>query len=302
MAAGALPDGTPVIISGGYRRTVRVWRLADGTTVGSRCAATAAGDLGGGRGAAGWHPGHHQRRRRRARCGCGGPPDGTPVGEPLTRPDQRVELGGGRGAAGRHPGRHQRQRATARYGVATARRSPDRRAATGHAPPLPRWRRGPCRTAPRSLSAAAGTGPCGYGGCPMAPRPGEPLTGHDARLPRWRRGRCRTAPRSSSAAAARRDGTGLAASRRHPSRRAANRPHRQGQRGNGRDAPGRHPGHHDPAAATARCRCGGRPTAPRSRTAGRPQRSSVDRWRPGSCRTAPGISAKAPRDAEHVAD
>jgi len=31
VAAGALPDGTPVIISGGYDRTVRVWRTADGT-------------------------------------------------------------------------------------------------------------------------------------------------------------------------------------------------------------------------------------------------------------------------------
>ena len=34
MAAGALPDGTPVIISGGGDGTVRVWRLADGTPVG----------------------------------------------------------------------------------------------------------------------------------------------------------------------------------------------------------------------------------------------------------------------------
>jgi len=33
MAVGALPDGTPVIVSGGYG-TVRVWRLADGTPVG----------------------------------------------------------------------------------------------------------------------------------------------------------------------------------------------------------------------------------------------------------------------------
>jgi len=33
VAAGALPDGTPVIVSGGDG-TVRVWRLADGTPVG----------------------------------------------------------------------------------------------------------------------------------------------------------------------------------------------------------------------------------------------------------------------------
>jgi hypothetical protein len=35
VAAGALPDGTPVIISGGDDGTVRVWRTADGTPVGS---------------------------------------------------------------------------------------------------------------------------------------------------------------------------------------------------------------------------------------------------------------------------
>jgi WD40 repeat protein len=34
VAVGALPDGTPVIISGGGEGTVRVWRLADGTPVG----------------------------------------------------------------------------------------------------------------------------------------------------------------------------------------------------------------------------------------------------------------------------
>ena len=33
VAAGVLPDGTPVIISGGDDGTVRVWRTADGTPV-----------------------------------------------------------------------------------------------------------------------------------------------------------------------------------------------------------------------------------------------------------------------------
>ena len=33
VAAGALPDGTPVIISGGSDGTVRVWRTADGTPI-----------------------------------------------------------------------------------------------------------------------------------------------------------------------------------------------------------------------------------------------------------------------------
>jgi WD40 repeat protein len=34
VAVGALPDGTPVIVSGGWDGTVRIWRLADGTPVG----------------------------------------------------------------------------------------------------------------------------------------------------------------------------------------------------------------------------------------------------------------------------
>jgi len=34
VAVGALPDGTPVIVSGGKDATVRVWRLAGGTRVG----------------------------------------------------------------------------------------------------------------------------------------------------------------------------------------------------------------------------------------------------------------------------
>ena len=36
VAAGALADGTPVIVSGGRDGTVRVWRLADGPRSGSR--------------------------------------------------------------------------------------------------------------------------------------------------------------------------------------------------------------------------------------------------------------------------
>ena len=116
VAAGALPDGTPVIISGGDDGTVRVWRTADGTPVGEPLAghdgpvcAVAAGALpdgtpviisGGGDGTV--------RVWRLA--------DGTPVGEPLTGHDGKVWRGGGRGAAGRHPGHHQRRRATARCG------------------------------------------------------------------------------------------------------------------------------------------------------------------------------------------
>jgi hypothetical protein len=37
VAAGALPDGTPVIISRDVYGTVRIWRRADGTRPGNRC-------------------------------------------------------------------------------------------------------------------------------------------------------------------------------------------------------------------------------------------------------------------------
>ena len=64
MAVGALPDGTPVIVTGGGDGTVRAWRLADGTPVGEPLTghgdsvnAMAVGAL------ARWHPGHRHRRR-----------------------------------------------------------------------------------------------------------------------------------------------------------------------------------------------------------------------------------------------
>ena len=70
VAVGALPDGTPVIVSGGGDGTVRVWRLADGTPVGEPLTGhDRRGVRGGGRGAAGRHPGHRQRRRRRHGAG-----------------------------------------------------------------------------------------------------------------------------------------------------------------------------------------------------------------------------------------
>ena len=125
VAAGALPDGTPVIISGGGDGTVRVWRLADGTPVGEpltghdgRVDAVAAGALPDGT------PVIISAAAATARCGYGGLADGTPVGEPL-RPRRRGDRGGGRGR---------------------------------------------CRTAPRSSSAAAATARCGCGGWPTAPR------------------------------------------------------------------------------------------------------------------------------------
>ena len=173
VAAGALPDGTPVIISGGGDGTVRVWRLADGTPVGEPLT------------------GHDGAVHAVA---AGALPDGTPV----------IISGGDDG--------------TVRV-WRTGRRHPGRRAAD-----RPR-RRG---------------------------------------VSRWRPGRCRTAPRSSSAAAQRRHGAGVADRRRHPGRRAADRPRRRGERGGGRGAAGRHPGHHQRRRRRHGAGVADWPTAPRS--------------------------------------
>ena len=74
VAAGTLPDGTPVIISGGRDGTVRVWRLADGTPVGEPMTghyddvqSVAAGALPDGAPASSAAP-------PTARCRCGGLP------------------------------------------------------------------------------------------------------------------------------------------------------------------------------------------------------------------------------------
>ena len=69
VAVGALPDGTPVIISGGGRHGAGVAAGRRHPGRGAADAATTAGGRGGGRGAAGRHPGHRQRRRRRHGAG-----------------------------------------------------------------------------------------------------------------------------------------------------------------------------------------------------------------------------------------
>ena len=82
VAVGALPDGTPVIVSGGADGTVRVWRLADGTPVGeplnvyTEVMAVAVGPLPDGTPVI--VTGGHDGTVRVWRLA-----DGTPVGEPL---------------------------------------------------------------------------------------------------------------------------------------------------------------------------------------------------------------------------
>ena len=90
VAVGALPDGTPVIVSGGGDGTVRVWRLADGTPVGEPLTghggvtAVAAGALPDGTPVivSGGDDGTVRVWRLA---------DGTPVGEPLTGHDGGVK-------------------------------------------------------------------------------------------------------------------------------------------------------------------------------------------------------------------
>ena len=87
VAVGALPDGTPVIVSGGGlgSDTVRVWRLADGTPVGEPLGGRLIRGM-----AVGALPdgtpiivtGHEDTARVRVRRLA----DGTPVGEPLDLP------------------------------------------------------------------------------------------------------------------------------------------------------------------------------------------------------------------------
>ena len=221
--SAALPDGTPVIVSGGGDGTVRVWRLADGAPVGEplhRPRRRGAG--GGGRGAAGRHPGHRQRRRRRHGAGVaagrrrpgrgaadrprpggeavavGALPDGTPVivsgGRDGTVRVWRLADGAPVGKPLHRPRRRRGERGGGR-GAAGRHPGHRQRRRRRHGAGVAAGRRRPGREAAAPATAAGWT--------------------------RWRSGRCRTAPRSSSAAATRRHGAGVAAGRRRPGREAA---------------------------------------------------------------------------------
>ena len=221
VAAGALPDGTPVIVSGGGDGTVRVWRLADGTPVGEPLTRPRRqGGRGGGRGAAGRHPGHRQRRRRRHGAGVAAGRRHPGRGA-AARPRRPGDRGGGRGAAGRHPGHRQRRRRRHGAGVAAGRRHPGRGAADR---PRRRGGRGGGRGAAgrhpghrqrrrrrHGAGVAAGRRHPGRGAADRPRRRGERGGGRGAagRHPGHRQRRRR------------RHGAGVAAGRRHPGRGAA---------------------------------------------------------------------------------
>ena len=224
VAAGALPDGTPVIISGGDDGTVRVWRIADGTPVGEPLTghddavhAVAAGALPDGTpviisgGAT-------------ARCGCGGSPTAprsasrcaaTTAGWTRWRP----------GCCRTAPRSSSAAATMARCGCGgppTAPRSASRCPATTAR--WTRWRPGRCRMAPRSSSAAATGGTVRVWRLADGTPVGEPLTGHDDSV-RGGGGRGAAGRHPGHHQRRRgRHGAGVADRRRHPGRRAADRP------------------------------------------------------------------------------
>ncbi len=177
VAVGALPDGTPVIVSGGGGwpdATVLVWRLADGAPVGEpltghtgRVAAVAVGTLPDGTPVivSGGGTGDDTVRVWRLA-------DGAPVGEPLT---------GHRGsvvavAVGALPdgtpvivsGGGDRDGTVRVWRLADGAPVGEPRPATP--PRWRRWRSGRSQMAPRSSSAAAVTARSGCGGWPTARR------------------------------------------------------------------------------------------------------------------------------------
>ena len=210
VAVGALPDGTPVIISGGQDGTVRVRRTADGTPVGEPLTghlgivdAVAAGALpdgtpviisGGGLG-----PGATVRVWRLA--------DGTPVGEPLTGhhspvravaagalPDGTPVIISGGPGSGRRDGTVRVRR--------TADGTPVGEPLTGHRGPVDAVAAGGMPDGTRVIISGGGDGTVRLWRTADGTPIGQPLRGHAGGVNAAGRGNAGRRPRSSSAAAA----------------------------------------------------------------------------------------------------
>ena len=300
VAVGELPDGTPVIISGGDDGLVRVWWLADGTPIGEplrghagpvRAVAVAAlldgtpvivsgGDDG------------TVRAWRLA--------DGTPLWEPL------------RGHAG--PVRAVAVAAlldgtpviisSGIDGLVRAWRladgTPFQERPYGDITPVEAVAVGALPDATVVIvngGAAAGTLRYRCGGWPTAPGSGSRRTGSSwtamIRCARWRWGRCRMAPRSSSAVAtAARCGSGGWPTAPRSGSRCAATPAQCARWRWGRCR--MVPRSSSAVATTPRCGSGGWPTAPRSgsRCAATPW-AGCGLWRCGRCRMAARSSSAA---------
>ena len=267
VAVGALPDGTPVIVSGGGDGTVRVWRLADGTPVGEPLAGhdgtvTAVAAVAAGR--------CRTAPRSSSAAASDGTvrvwrlADGTPVGEPLTGHDGAVNAV----AVGALPDGTPVIVSGGADGTVRVWRladgTPVGEPLTGHDGAVSAVAVGALPDGTPVIVSGGDDGTVRVWRLADGTPVGEPLAGHDGAV-------------DAVAAGALPDGTPVIVSGGGDGtvrvwRLADGTPVGEPLRGHdgavdgggGRGAAGRHPGHHQRRRPTARCGCGGWPTAPRS--------------------------------------
>ena len=278
VAVGALPDGTPVIVSGGDR-TVRVWRLADGTPVGDpitghfrgvRAVAVAALPDG--------TPvivsGGSDRTVRVWRLA-----DGTPVGDPITGhfgPVSAVAVGAlpdGTPVIVSGSGGYDGDRTVRVWRLADG--TPVGDPITGHFDEVSAVAVAALPDGTPVIVSGSGDGTVRVWRLADGTPSGDPITGHTNWV--WAVAVGGAAGRHPGDRQRRRHhGAGVAAGRRRPGRRPHHRPHQLGVRGGGGDAAGRHPGDrqrqlgpHGAGVAAGRRRPGRRPAqGPYRRSAG----------------------------------
>ena len=201
VAAGELPDGTPVIVSGGDDGTVRVWRLADGSPVreplhghDASVRAVAIGGLPDGTPVivSGGRDGTVRVWRLA---------DGTPVGEPLHGHDAAVTTVAVGGLPDGTPvivsGGGDRTVRVWRLADSTPVGKPLR----GHTGPVEAVAVGALPDGTPVIVSGGGEHGAGVAAGRRRPGRGAAARPHRPGGRRWRSGRCRMAPRSSSAAA-----------------------------------------------------------------------------------------------------
>ena len=242
VAAAVLPDGTPVIVSGGNDGTVRVWRLAGGTPVGEplrghdgRVYAVAVGTLPAGTPVI--VSGGEDGTVRVWRLACG-----TPVGEPLRGHDGPVlAVAVGTLADGTPVIVSGGEDGTVRV-WRLAGGTPVGEPLRGHIGWVNAVAVGTLAARTPVIVGGGNDGTVRVwrlaGGTPV----GEPLRGHDGWVNAVAVGDTAGRYPGDRQRRRRRHGAGVAAGRRHPGRRAAARPRRLGERGGGGDTAGWYPG------------------------------------------------------------